>query len=118
MGLIVDGIVNGFVVRAKESGLVVACGYGLRIQVSRGHLVVDDGVGSERRVRRYSRATSTIRRLVVVGHTGYVTLHALRWLRDVGAVFVQIDNDGSLIALSAPQATDRTKLRRAQALAT
>jgi hypothetical protein len=53
----------------------------------------------------------------VIGHTGFVTLEALRWIRDVGAAFVQIGADSELIAISAPARHHESKLRRAQALA-
>ena len=43
---------------APRDGIVVASGYGLKIYVERGHLVVHDGVGRERRTLRLSRATS------------------------------------------------------------
>ena len=73
--------------------------------------------GRHRRTERLNRATSGLKRLVVIGHTGFVTLEALRWIRDVGAAFVQIDRDGNLIAASAPERLHESKLRRAQVLA-
>ncbi len=95
----------------------VADGYGLKIHVRHGHLLVEDGRGRDRRARRYNRATSKLKRLIVLGQSGYVTLDALQWLRDVGAALVQIDADGRLIAVTARQGTDRPALRRAQAKA-
>jgi len=53
-----------------RDGLVIASGYGLKIKVQRGHLVVHDGVGTRRQTRRFNRATSKLRRLVVLGHDG------------------------------------------------
>jgi CRISPR-associated endonuclease Cas1 len=89
-------------------------GYGLQVSVERGHLVLHDGYGRERRTRRLNRATSRIRRVVLIGHSGYVTLEALRWIRDVGAAFVQIDSDGSLVTATAPERLHESRLRRAQ----
>ena len=97
--------------------LVVARGYGLRIYVHAGHLVICDGEFSDRRTRRLHRATSGLRRLLVIGHSGFVTLDALRWIADVGAAFVQIDADGQLIASTHVRGPDLAGLRRAQALA-
>jgi hypothetical protein len=74
--------------------------YGLKMFVNRGHLVVHDGVGRERRILRLARATSGLERLVVIGHTGYITLEALRWIRDVRASFAQIGSDGEVIAIA------------------
>jgi CRISPR/Cas system-associated endonuclease Cas1 len=100
-----------------DRGICVAHGYGLKLHVQRRHLIIEDGVGRQRRTRRYHRVTSKLRRVVVIGHTGYITLEALRWIQDVGAAFVQIDGHGNLIALSAPARHHEPKLRRAQVLA-
>jgi len=94
---------------------VVASGYGLKIYVERGHLVVHDGVGRDRRTLRCGRATGGLERIVVIGHTGFVTLEALRWIRDVGASFAQVGLDGEVIAISSADRFHKTKLRRAQA---
>jgi len=96
---------------------VVLSGYGLRIAVERGHLVVSDGIGRDRRSGRLHRATSGLRRLVVLGHSGTVSLEAMRWLHDIGAAFVQLDADGTVIVASGPSGLDDARLRRAQALA-
>ena len=98
-------------------GIHVVSGYGIKLYVERGHLVIHDGIGRDRGTIRLNRATSRLKRLVVIGHTGFVTLEALRWIRDVGAAFVQIDRDGNLIAASAPERLHESKLRRAQVLA-
>jgi len=103
---------------AAPDGIIVASGWGLKIYVERGHLIVHEGIGSKRTTARFNRARSRLRRLVVIGHSGFVTLEALRWIRDVGAVFVQIDADASVVAMGVPIRVSRTKdLRRAQVLA-
>ncbi len=100
-----------------KNGVLALTGYGLRVTVDRGHLVVADGICDERRSGRFARATSGLKRLVLLGHTGFITLEALRWLRDVGAAFVQIDADGGIVAAWGPAGLDDARLRRAQALA-
>jgi hypothetical protein len=100
------------------SGVVVAGGYGLKLRVWRGRLQVDDGLGPNRRSRLFHRATSGLKRLVVLGHTGYISLEALRWLADIKAAYLQIDADGRVLATFGPPGTDRPGLRRAQAIAT
>jgi CRISPR-associated endonuclease Cas1 len=102
---------------APRNDIHVASGYGLKIYVERGHLIVHDGVGRTRRTVRLSRATSGLERLVVIGHTGFVTFEALRWIRDVGASFAQIGSDGEVIAISSAERLHNTRLRRAQARA-
>src|SRR5262249_23240027 len=101
----------------RTSGLLVASGYGVRIAVERGQLVVSDGVGRERRDGRFSRATCGLKGLVVLGHSGTISFEALRWLADIGAAFLQIDADGEVIAATIPAGLDDARLRRAQAIA-
>ncbi len=101
----------------ERESVAVAAGYGLKLYVERGHLIIHDGVGRQRQTRRFHRATSNLKRVVVIGHTGFITLDALRWIRDTRAAFVQIDSDANLIALSAPARYHESKLRRAQVLA-
>lgn len=100
----------------SKSGILVTDGYGIRIRVERGHLVVSDGIGPLRRESRFARATVGIKRLVLVGHTGFVTLDALRWLADVGIGFMHLDPDGNVLSASAGIGLNDPRLRRAQAL--
>jgi CRISPR-associated endonuclease Cas1 len=102
---------------APRNGVAVAHGYGIKIYVDRGHLVVHDGIGSKRETRRFARATCGLKRLFVIGHTGYITFEAARWLRDVGAAYAQIDGGGDVVLISGSVSTDHPPLRRAQALA-
>jgi len=104
-------------VSAPRDGIAIVRGFGIKIRTSRGHLVVEDGICDERETRRFNRATSKLRRLVVIGQTGYVTFEATRWLRDVGAALIQLDNRGWLVGLSTPGGPDLAALRRQQALA-
>lgn len=68
-----------------KDGVVVLSGYGLRIAVDRGHLMVNDGIGDTRRSSRFYRATCGLKRLVVLGHSGTISLEALHWVSDTGA---------------------------------
>ena len=81
-----------------------------------GNLVVKDGFGADSRERVYSRATHGLSRLIVLGHEGFVTLEALRWLVDLGIAYQQIDRDGRVLATSTTGSGD-ARLRRQQALA-
>jgi CRISPR-associated endonuclease Cas1 len=100
-----------------SDGICVAHGYGLKIYVHRGHLIVHDGIGHNRQTRRYHRVTSKLRRLVLIGHTGYITLDALRWVHDIGAALVHVDADGRLLTASVATGPGHAALRRTQALA-
>jgi CRISPR-associated endonuclease Cas1 len=102
---------------SATSGVAVVDGYGISIRVDRGHLVLRDGIGPERRERRYARATCSIRRLVILGHSGVVSLEATRWCVDVGVHVIQLDKDGRLLVTSAKRDVGVARLRRVQALA-
>jgi hypothetical protein len=85
---------------------VVVYGYGIKIRVERGHLIIEDGIASDRRTRVYRRATAKLERLILIAHTGFVTLDSLRWLRDVDAAVVHVDADGRLLTTSAAAGRD------------
>lgn len=97
-------------------GVLVIDGYGIKIRVQAGHLVVEDGVGSVRRIRQFGRATHNLKRLVLIGYSGYITLEALRWLTDLKIGFVHISTDGDLLTTSTVLGSLNPRLRRAQAL--
>jgi CRISPR-associated endonuclease Cas1 len=98
-------------------GVLALSGYGIRVAVERGHLVVEDGVGDARRVGRFSRVAPGFTRLAVIGHTGTITLDALRWLRDSGASFVHVDADARVVAIHGPAGANDVRVRRGQARA-
>ena len=85
--------------------------------VDRGHLVLKDGIGSDRHEARLPRVGHGLRRLVVIGSDGFVSLAALRWLADQDASFVMLERDGSVLAMTGPVRPSDARLRRAQALA-
>jgi len=97
--------------------VLVLDGYGLTVGVSRGHLVLADGLGSHRRTRRLPRAQRTVRRIVILGHTGHLSLEAVRWCTDTGITLTQLDTDGTLLLTAGGTQHDDPRLRRAQAAA-
>jgi CRISPR-associated endonuclease Cas1 len=101
----------------SDAGICVADGMGLRIQIARGGLAVEDGVGPHRRTRRFDKATHGLRRLVISGSTGNVSLDALHWCRKLGIGVVLLAPDGTAVLASTPRVTDDARLRRVQALA-
>jgi hypothetical protein len=58
---------------SPRDGILLLGGYGIRVAVNRGHLCVEDGVGTHRRAARFPRATRDLRRLVVLGHSGTIS---------------------------------------------
>ena len=103
--------------QAPRHGVVTLYGYGIQVRVDRGHLLLDDGIGVDRRRYRLPRVGHGLRRLVVIGSDGMVSLAALRWLADQDASFVMLERDGSVLATTGPVRSSDAKLRRAQALA-
>jgi hypothetical protein len=79
--------------RRLDRRVITLYGYGISVHVDRGHLALKDGIGSDRHEGRFSRVGHGLRRLVVIGSDGFVSLAALRWsprrgvskLRDCGS---------------------------------
>ena len=90
---------------------------GARISVSRGALVVSDGMGGFRRERRFDKATHGLRRVVLLASTGLVTIDALHWCSRLGVGVIVLAPDGTARLTSTPRLTDDARLRRTQALA-
>jgi CRISPR-associated endonuclease Cas1 len=100
-----------------RQGIITLRGYELVVSVEHGRLSVKDGLATRWRKNRFTKATCGIERLILLGHSGVVTLEALRWLHDIGAAVVYIDADGNLLLASAPFKETHSQLRRSQALA-
>lgn len=100
----------------RRAGVCVASGYGIKVFVQRGQLVVEDGFGRDRRRRFFNRATHGISRLLLLGSDGFISLEAIRWLHRLGIALIHLDRDGNILATSAPNGGD-VRLRRLQALA-
>jgi CRISPR-associated endonuclease Cas1 len=98
-------------------GVVTLFGYGIQVRVDGGHLVLHDGIGPDRRSARLPRVGHGLKRLVVIGSDGMISLAALRWLSDQDVAFTMLERDGKVLAVTGPVRPSDAKLRRAQALA-
>lgn len=98
-------------------GVISLSGYGISVRVDKGHLVLEDGIGPDRRKSRLPRVDHGLKRLVVIGSDGIVSLTALRWLADQKASFSMLDRDGSVLFNTGPVRPSDVRLRRAQATA-
>ncbi len=98
-------------------GVITLFGYGIQARVDRGHLLLEDGIGSARRRARFGRVGHGLKRLVVIGSDGIVSLAALRWLADQKASFVMLERDGTVLTTIGPVRPSDARLRRAQSLA-
>jgi hypothetical protein len=103
--------------RPTYAGVACVDGFGVKVAVKRGALVVSDGIGPHRRERTYGRATHGIRRLVVLNAEGYVSLEALRWCQALAIGVVLLGPDGTPILASTPRVKEDARIRRQQALA-
>lgn len=103
--------------RDSSGAVIVMDGFGVSLTVSRGHLVVADGLGKRRRERRLPRSEREVRRIVIIGHTGHVTLEAIRWCHDLNIAIVHLDTDGTTLLAAGIAGQDDARRRRAQAAA-
>src|SRR5712671_1581552 len=85
-----------FVPILPRNGVITLFGYGIRVNVDRGHLIIQGGIGTDRREARLPRVGHGLRRLVVIGSDGMVSLAALRWLSDQDAAFIMLERDGKV----------------------
>jgi CRISPR-associated endonuclease Cas1 len=100
-----------------KHGVVTLYGYGIQARVDRGHLLLEDGIGTARRRARFGRIGHGLKRLIVIGSDGIVSLAALRWLADQKASFVMLERDGKVLTTTGPVRPSDARLRRAQSLA-
>lgn len=102
---------------APPHGVITLFGYGIQVRVERGHLLIDDGIGAERTRFKLPRVGHLLKRLVIIGSDGTISLGALRWLTDQDAAFVMLERNGKVLATTGPVRPSDAKLRRAQGLA-
>src|SRR6516164_11741786 len=82
----------------SKHGVLTLYGFGIRVRMQCGHLEIEDGIGPERRKIRLARVGHGLKRLVVVGSDGFISLAALQWLADQDASLVMLNPDGTVLA--------------------
>jgi CRISPR-associated endonuclease Cas1 len=107
---------RNFIPIKPQQGVVTLYGYGGSMRVDRGHLILEDGVGPNRRYGRFARVRHGIKRVVAIGSDGWVSLAALRWLADQDAAFVMLERNGKVLATTGPVRPSDARLRRLQSL--
>jgi CRISPR-associated endonuclease Cas1 len=98
-------------------GVVTLFGYGIKVRVDGGHLLLTDRLGADCRQFRLPRVGHGLKRLIIIGSDGFVSLSAFRWLADQQVSFLMLERDGTLLATTGPVRPSDVRLRRAQALA-
>jgi CRISPR-associated endonuclease Cas1 len=100
-----------------KSGTLVLWGFGIKVRLDRNHFLAEWGCGMNRYCVRFSRVEGhKLRRVVLLGSDGYISLESLRFITDVGASFSMIDRRGKPLMVCSPVAPSDSKLRRAQSL--
>ena len=85
-----------------RAGVLVADGYGVSLRVLYGKLRVEDGIGSHRRCLALVATGPGLKRLVLLGKSGTLSLESLAWLRDIGAALIHLSADGDVLTHSVP----------------
>lgn len=106
----------GSPIRVIRSNIYLLTGI-VSIRVEKGQLQIGAGVFDDVENILLTKASmGKGSRLVILGHSGSITLNALRWLYDIGSSVIQLDYDGSIILASSPSGLDFPTMRRSQAL--
>jgi CRISPR-associated endonuclease Cas1 len=100
-----------------RSGVLALHGYGICVNVERNHLLLEDGLGVDRRSFRLARVGHGLKRLIIIGSDGFVSLAALRWLADQETAFAMLERNGKVLCVTGPVRPSDARLRRAQSLA-
>jgi CRISPR-associated endonuclease Cas1 len=101
-----------------KHGILILHGFGIKVRLDQNHFLAEWGVGLDRHCVRLSRVDGRkLRRVIMLGNDGYISLEALRFITDVGASFSLIDKRGKALMVCSPVAPSDSKLRRAQSLA-
>src|SRR5262249_11714022 len=103
--------------RLPRHGTLCLFGWGIRVSVVNGNLSCHDGIGTERRSFLLSKVNSNLKRLVLVGSNGLISLEALRWIADRDACLYMLDRRGKVLVACGPSAPSDARLHRAQSLA-
>jgi hypothetical protein len=98
-----------------DPAIAIVDGWGCHVGVSRGELLLRDGMSRCRRERRYPKVGSGLRRVLILSDAS-ITTAALRWCASTGVAVAIVGPDTKLLATSAGGIGD-ARLRRQQALA-
>lgn len=86
------------------------------MKVERGQLVIVDGFANEggKQIRILSRGKCDVERVVIIGHTGTMTLDAISWLMDMEIEVFIINSDGELVTQFGKPHRPTVELRQNQ----
>jgi CRISPR-associated endonuclease Cas1 len=99
---------------ATDEHVAIGHGYNVRLRIIHGQLVLQDGIGRHQRERKWAKADRTLRRIVITGPDGYLTLEALAWCAEHAITVTTLTPDCELVGHYAvtDHVTDAKLLRR------
>jgi len=100
----------------SDARVIVVDGFGISLTVKRGQLIVKDGFGKHRRERTYAQAERVLRRIIIAGRDGYLSLGALDWCRHHHVSVVTLNPYGELVSINGPEEPASGVTARAQVL--
>jgi CRISPR-associated endonuclease Cas1 len=112
---ILDSIFNR---ESSTAQVAIVHGFNVQIKVKDGQLYIKDGIQSSQRERCYPKIDRSLKRIVVTGQTGYITLDAYQWMHEHGISLTTLTLNGEMISQHTTDDTNRdTSILRAQVLA-
>src|SRR5215467_12261369 len=78
----------------STNGVLSIWGFGVRLQIRNGQLCAEWGIGRDRHSICLPRVNRNLRRVVVIGSSGFATFDAIRWVSDIGASLIFLDRRG------------------------
>src|SRR6266498_3435077 len=101
-------------IEPSSLGILTLSGFNVSLSVDKDHLVIKDGTGSHIRQAWFHRALASFNRIVIHGHTGYISLDALKWLYDKHISVTVVDYDATLLFTTSPFQSHNPQLKRQQ----
>lgn len=95
--------------KTPDSQVIIVDGQDVSLTVRHDRLEIVDGTRETPRIRRLPRIPRQAERIMILGHHGYVTLDALRWLAGAGIGVTHMAED--ITVTSGPSSEDAALVR-------
>jgi CRISPR-associated endonuclease Cas1 len=106
---------------SADPRVVIVDGYGVSLSVSRGQLVIKDGVGRYRRERRVSRIDAKGRnglaRIIIQAETGHIALDVFKWCDELSIPVINVSLYGKVSFCSPGLISTDARMYKQQILA-
>lgn len=115
-----DIISQTFSREQPDPRVLVVDGYGVSLTVKRGHVIIEDGIGSTRRTRKIGRVSvrtsNGLARIIVLAASGYISLEVIHWCNALGIMLMQVNRDNQLAMLTTGTRGQDARIRHAQVM--